>query len=79
MSDIEWKVATVVMRNDYGQVEFVMAAEAESKLEDKDKRILELEASNTEARRLIDAAVDIMTREQVGTWAGVRAWLEGTD
>lgn len=29
-----------------------------------------------EAERLIAAAVQIMTPEQVGQWAGVRAWQE---
>jgi len=30
-----------------------------------------------EAEELIAAAVEIMTPEQVGRWAGVRAWQEG--
>jgi len=29
-----------------------------------------------EARALINAAVELMTTDQVGQWTGVRAWLE---
>lgn len=32
---------------------------------------------NAEATALINAAVELMTKEQVGQWEGVRAWLEG--
>lgn len=32
-----------------------------------------------EATALINAAVELMTKEQVGQWPGVRAWLEGEE
>lgn len=39
-------------------------------------RVAELEAREAEATALINAAVELMTTEQVGRWTGVRAWLE---
>jgi hypothetical protein len=39
-------------------------------------RIARMQARLDDAESLINAAVEIMTFEQVGQWAGVRSWLE---
>jgi len=39
-------------------------------------RYRDAEERDNEARRLINAAADIMTAEQIAKWEGVRGWLE---
>jgi len=47
--------------------------------QDLNEWCLRMRADVTEARRLINAAVEIMDHVQVGRWEGVRTWLESVD
>ena len=54
----------------------MIEAEYGREISDIRDHVGELEDQNEEAQRLINAAVEIMTKEQVSQWSGVRAWLE---
>jgi hypothetical protein len=56
-----------------------MLDEAADRLEELCAEIEQLKNRTNEAYELMVAAVEIMSSEQLGRWAGVRAWMEDGD
>jgi hypothetical protein len=84
MTDLERAAAVVAAQiNDDGSTyaeiwnEAISAAEAAIRaLPQGIDRVARMQARLDDAEAIINAAVEIMTFEQVGQWAGVRRWLE---